>query len=113
VCASRAKDPWVLGYFTDNELRWGPDWRGTNSLLEEYLKMPADSAGSEKANAFLKSRGHGPESLSVEDKSEFLGLVAAQYARVATEPIRHADPRRASWGSHCWRPRRMPSRALQ
>ena len=22
--AARAKDPWLIGYFTDNELRWGP-----------------------------------------------------------------------------------------
>ena len=92
VCAPRAKDPWLLGYFTDNELRWGADWRSTNSLLEAYLMMPANSAGHQKATAFLKSRGHGPESLNAEDKSEFVGLVAAQYARVATEAIRHADP---------------------
>jgi hypothetical protein len=92
VCAPRAKDPWVLGYFTDNELRWGADWRGTNSLLEQYLKMPAAAAGCQKAAEFLKARGHGPDSLSAEDKSEFLGLVAAEYARVASEAIRRADP---------------------
>ncbi len=92
VCAARTRDPWLLGYFTDNELRWGADWRNTSSLLEAYLKMPADSAGHERAIAFLKSRGHGPESLSAEDKSEFVGLVAAQYARAVTEAIRHADP---------------------
>ena len=92
VCAPRTKDPWLLGYFTDNELRWGADWRSASSLLEAYLKMPADSAGYQRATAFLKSRGHGPESLSAEDKSEFVGLVAARYARVATEAIRQADP---------------------
>jgi len=27
LCGPRAKDPWLLGYFTDNELRWGADWR--------------------------------------------------------------------------------------
>lgn len=92
ICAPHAQDPWVLGYFTDNELRWGADWRGTNSLLEAYLKMPATAAGRQKAIAFLKDRGRAPDSLSTEDKSAFLGLVAAQYARVATEAIRRADP---------------------
>jgi hypothetical protein len=92
ICATRAKDPWVLGYFTDNELRWGADWRGTGSLLEAYLKMPATTAGYQKASAFLTARGHAADGLSAEDKSEFLGLVAAQYAQVASEAIRRADP---------------------
>ncbi|MGO9201680.1 MAG: beta-agarase [Limisphaerales bacterium] len=92
ICAPRAKDPWVLGYFTDNELRWGADWRGTNSLLEQYLKMPATTAGCQKATAFLNARGHAPDSPSAEDKREFLGLVAAEYARVASEAVRRADP---------------------
>jgi endoglucanase len=92
ICAPRAKDPWVLGYFTDNELRWGPDWRGTNSLLEEYLKMPVTAAGYQKATAFLQARGQAADSPRAEDKNEFLGLVAAEYARVASEAIRRADP---------------------
>ena len=92
ICAPRAKDPWLLGYFTDNELRWGADWRGTNSLLDQYLKMPATAEGYRKATALLNARAHAPDSPSAEDKSEFLGLVAAEYARVATEAIRRADP---------------------
>jgi len=28
LCGPRSGDPWLLGYFTDNELRWGADWRG-------------------------------------------------------------------------------------
>jgi hypothetical protein len=92
ICTPCAPDPWVLGYFTDNELRWGADWRGTNSLLDAYLKMPADAAGYRKAAAFLKERGHTPDNLSPEDKSEFLGLVAAEYGRVSSKAIRRADP---------------------
>lgn len=92
TCAPRKSDPWVLGYFTDNELRWGADWRGTNSLLEAYLGMPAAAAGHVKATEFLQERGHAPTSLTPDDKSEFLGLVAAEYARVSAEAIRRADP---------------------
>ena len=82
----------MLGYFTDNELRWGADWRGTNSLLEQYLNMPETAAGYQKAVSFLKGRGHALDSPGAADKSEFLGLVAAEYARVASEAIRRADP---------------------
>jgi hypothetical protein len=91
-CAPHARDPWLLGYFTDNELRWGKDWRSQNSLLEDYLKMPESSPGFRKASEFLKSGGRAPGSLTDEDKSEFLGLLAAEYARVTSEAIRHADP---------------------
>lgn len=56
LCGPRAKDPWLLGYFTDNELRWGADWRGKQSLLEEYLRFPADAAGRKAALEFLKQK---------------------------------------------------------
>jgi len=92
ICVPHVKDPWLLGYFTDTELRWGSDWRGTNSVLEEYLKMPATAAGSQKAITFLTARGHSPDNLSAEDKREFLGLVGGEYAHVASEAIRRADP---------------------
>lgn len=91
-CAPHASDPWLLGYFTDNELRWGKDWRSGDSLLESYLKMPESSAGFLKASEFLKARGHGAAQLNNDDKNEFLGLAAAEYARVTTEAIRRHDP---------------------
>ena len=91
-CAPHAKDPWLLGYFTDNELRWGKDWRSEESLLEGYLKMPAAAPGRAKALEFLKGRGHGADQLSDADKSDFMGVIAAEYARATRDAIRHADP---------------------
>jgi hypothetical protein len=91
-CAPHAKDPWLLGYFTDNELRWGKDWRSGDSLLESYLKMPESTAGFRKASEFLKGRGHTVATLADEDKNEFLGLAAEEYARVTRDAIRHYDP---------------------
>lgn len=92
VCAPRAKDPWLLGYFTDNELRWGRDWRSGESLLEGYLKMVETSAGFRKASDFVKSRGHAGSAVSDEDKGAFLELVAAEYGRVTRDAIRRHDP---------------------
>ena len=92
MCAPHAKDPWLLGYFTDNELRWGKDWRSQDSLLESYLKMPEASQGFHKASEFLKTRGHAAVSLTDDDKGEFAGLLAEEYARVTSEAIRRADP---------------------
>jgi hypothetical protein len=56
LCRPHAGDPWLLGYFTDNELRWGADWRGKLSLLEEYLRFPEDAAGRKAALEFLQQR---------------------------------------------------------
>lgn len=50
--------PWVgaaavLGWFLDNELRWGPDWRGTDTLLQRYLALPPDAPGKIAAVALI------------------------------------------------------------
>jgi len=92
LCAPHAKDPWLLGYFTDNELRWGKDWRSGESLLEDYLKMPETSMGFQKASEFIRARGHAPGSLNDADQNDFLGMVAKEYGRVTHDAIRKYDP---------------------
>jgi hypothetical protein len=80
MCASHKDDPWLLGYFTDNELRWGKDWRSQDTLLESYLKMPEGSPGLAKAKEFAG------------EPSKFEGIVAAEYARVTSEAVHRHDP---------------------
>jgi len=92
ACTPHARDPWLLGYFTDNELRWGSDWRGKESLIEAYLKMPPSAPGYARAAALLKARGHDAAALTDEDKNAFLELAAAEYARVSRDAIRRHDP---------------------
>jgi len=88
-CAPHANDPWLLGYFTDNELRWGKDWRSKNTLLDDYLKMPPQAPGFLRATAFVKALNHD---VTDEDKARFNGLIAAEYARVTSQAIRRYDP---------------------
>jgi len=64
LCGPHARDPWLLGYFTDNELRWGADWRGKESLLEEYLRFPEGAAGRKAALEFLKQKYNDIASLN-------------------------------------------------
>jgi hypothetical protein len=101
LCAPRANDPWVLGYFTDNEQAWttskiswsgNPPWNLPQSLLETYLKMPPATAGYQQANKFLKSRGMIKGALTEDDIAGFQELVTAEYARVCREAIRRYDP---------------------
>ena len=55
-CTPRKKDPWLVGWFTDNELRWGRDWRGNDELLTLFLALPADAPGHKAAVALLRKR---------------------------------------------------------
>jgi len=91
-CPSLKGNPWLLGYFTDNELRWGPDWRSKESLLETFLKMPEGSAGGQQARALMKERGHLSQPPTNQDKQEFLQIVAEEYFRQCRDAIRRYDP---------------------
>ncbi|WP_245608329.1 glycoside hydrolase 5 family protein [Thermococcus guaymasensis] len=62
-------DPLLIGYFTDNELRWGPDWRSSNHLLDDFIKLPADAPGKKVAVDVLKEVFNG----SIETINEVLG----------------------------------------
>lgn len=52
-------DPSVLGWFIDNETRWGPDWRGTETLLQLYLNLPAEAPGKQEAVRWLLAQTGG------------------------------------------------------
>lgn len=114
-CVPRAEDSSLLGYFSDNELRWGPDWRGKQNMLTMYLKLPSTAPGRQHAIAFLKQKYSGsiqqlnsawrvhasrfediPAAAATSafqgDNSEFLGVVARRYFEVCAHAIHAADP---------------------
>ena len=116
VCRPRSADHMLLGYFSDNELRWGPDWGGKETLLEMYLKLPAGAAGRRKAGAFLGeqygndlakfNQAWGVTAASFEDvpapaaageaykadSAQFLAILAERYFEVCERAIHAADP---------------------
>jgi agarase len=92
MCRPLANDPWLFGYYPDSELKWFPDIRGTDTVLQSFLKMPPSSPGYQRALAFLKERGHTPATMTEEDKLAFLEVAAAQYGQVCTAAIRRNDP---------------------
>ena len=114
-CAPRAHDRHCVGYFSDNELRWGPDWRGKETMLDLYLKLPEGAPGKREAINFLRHRysddigrlneawrAGASDFASVETPSEsagrqadadqFLEMVADRYFQVCARAIRDADP---------------------
>ncbi len=121
LCAPRRDSKLLIGYFTDNELHWGPDWRARTTLLEEYLMMPPDAPGHRKAVEFLRGRykavadlnaawhinlldwgqldrggvkfdGSGRTKQAMRDSLAFLDLVARRYFQVCHDAIRRHDP---------------------
>jgi hypothetical protein len=55
-CAKRSGDQSLIGWFVDNELRWGPDWRGSDELLTLFLNLSAASPGRIAAIGLMRER---------------------------------------------------------
>jgi hypothetical protein len=114
-CAPRKDDPNLIGYFSDNELRWGADWRGKQNMLEMYLEMPPHAAGRHAAVEFLRDRysdnisklnqswnvkaksfdhvpGRAATSAYQADSDAFVSRVAERYFRICAQAIKSADP---------------------
>ena len=73
-------DPNLIGYFTDSELHWGPDWRSPEPVLDDYLALPEGTPGRAVADAHLG------------DPSGFLYALAQRYFSVTTAAIHRYDP---------------------
>jgi agarase len=54
VCAPLSADLGLVGYFIDNELRWGPDWRSLRFLFGDYLLLSPEAPGKVALVAFLE-----------------------------------------------------------
>lgn len=116
-CQSRKEDPYLIGYFSDNELRWGADWRSLDSLLISFLRLAPGEEGRQAALDFLTSRYASIEALNQawgtkvesfeklpgphplpagvtlkKDEDDFLEQTAGMYFRVCQEEIRKQDP---------------------
>ena len=56
--APLAEEKQLIGYFLDNEIHWGPDWRSHHDLFEDYCDMSSESPGKKTLVGFLKNRYH-------------------------------------------------------
>jgi hypothetical protein len=80
VAAPLKKDPWLVGYFSDNELPWPKD------LLGRCLRLPESSAGRRAAEKWLADRNGSA------DAEAFLEFAATTYFRIVSAALRAADP---------------------
>jgi len=79
ACAPNANDPWLLGYFFDNELEWlGKTWK-PDGLFPEVWKKPADHTGKQAWIALLQK-----ETTIARFNAEF-GVQFADFAALAAD----------------------------
>lgn len=85
-------NPWVLGYHTDNELRF-------HYLdIENYLAIDASDANYIAASEFLMARHGNITTISDEDKEDFQGLVASTYMQTVNDALKRHDPNHMNIG---------------
>lgn len=118
-CAPNRDDPWLLGYFIDNELAWWGRGAHDIGLFDAVMKKPAAHTAKLALRDFLKEQVTGdiarfngvwgtqlkgfddilaltalPHDTATRRalKLEFLRLVADRYFSVTSKAIRKADP---------------------
>lgn len=97
-CAPSRDDPWVAGWYVDNELAWWGDREARyrprcNGLYETVVRLPETHSARRALAKFLADRGVAagavvPDAL----KREFLLFAAERYFSVTARAIRAADP---------------------
>jgi len=84
--APHIEDPFLLGYFLDNELAWEPNWATSLTLLQNYMDFPSDAPGRSVAVQFLQDHAENAAEFNavwgtaLGDLAEVEGLSSAQLA---------------------------------
>ncbi len=77
--APLADDPNLIGYYTDSELDWGPNGSDSQTMLAQYLALPAGSPGLAVAQTYAGN------------PNGFVYALAHRYFSVTTAAIRKYD----------------------
>ena len=97
-CAANKNDPWVLGWYIDNELAWWGDRRQfrtppSRGLFDACARKSPEHTARRALDAFLKERGIASPEAATEDVTRaFIRLLARRYFETASRAIREADP---------------------
>lgn len=119
LCGPNRGDPWLLGYFLDNELEWYGKSHTEWGLFDDAMKKEPDHSAKVALVAFLRDRYgtvarfnqawgthlssfasilrrhslDGPRQERVRaDKKDFVRLCAEKYFKACAEAIRKNDP---------------------
>ena len=125
-CSSYANDPWLFGWFIDNELAWWGRGKLESGLFDAAMKLGSvhtakqalvefvkERSGSDisKFNAFWKTEYKNFSELKsavalssstdgqIQVKNDFLRLAAERYFSITTKAIREIDPNHMIMGA--------------
>ena len=94
--SSTQNDPYLLGYFSDNELSFPA------SILVTWLGLSPGNSSCDEAWRWLRER-YGPEAtagqVTTQDRYDFLGHVWGRYYSVVNQAIKLRDPHHLYLGS--------------
>jgi hypothetical protein len=85
-----AKDPYLLGIWSDNELQTPADMLDRNLGLD--TKNPNLKPNYDAAVAWLATRGHDAQHITKEDRTDFVAYVFDTYYKIVSASIRKYDP---------------------
>lgn len=119
ICSPHKDDPWLIGYFIDNELEWygkgGKEW----GLVDDIFRLPPGNSAKIALINFLKEKYKDIKAFNkawgvklasfaqldsltepiqptteqgIKDKIEFVGIIAERYFKITTKAIKAADP---------------------
>jgi len=118
-------DPWLVGYFIDNEMRWGPDHRGGH-IFDDYFAMTKEQTGKKRLIEFLRKRyksieqlkkdfqsdartweelatatsiSHLSDTNALETKRNWAGKVADTFFGITNEELKDVDPNHLNLGA--------------
>lgn len=99
--SSIADDPYLIGWWPDNELRWPSE---KNHILNNYMNLPSSAPGRKAAEAFLRDKFGTPvlpsEGKRLDDARDgFLEIAVRHYAKITTDAIRKYDKNHLILGS--------------
>lgn len=91
-CAQHRDDPWLVGWFLDNELAWWGIARNAldTGLFDLVASLPPEHSARKALAAFL--RDVCVENVSASTKREFLAFAAERYFAATVAAVRAADP---------------------
>jgi hypothetical protein len=87
--ADNRNDPYLIGYFSDNEMPFHED------ALNRYLGLDKGEPGYLEAERWLKQRKNGRTDTTLitpSDRQEFLEHVADSYFRIVSNALKKYDP---------------------
>jgi hypothetical protein len=92
-------DPWILGYFSDNELAF------PTTLITDFLALSPGNSSGDAAWAWLQARygtNASPANVTAQDQLDFLGYVWGRYYQVVSQAIKKYDPNHLYLGSRLY-----------